>query len=400
MTSRERVIRTLKRKEPDKIPLDLGGTESSGFTGIAYNKLKNHLGRNEGKTQIFDVYQQISKIEGPIRQSFKVDTIPLLIEPLNWKSFKLPDGSPCEIPEKWNPRKNNGGWIVTDSQNKITARMPEGGFYFEPVFAPLADVEHPSQLDKHTAVIESFDWPDFADEPLDSITLRSKSLFENTEYAIIANLQLHLLAAGQILRGFDNFMMDLVINKKLAHALLERLVEAYIKRCDLILDRVGKYVQVVLVNDDLGTQQGPMMSMDCYKEMIWPYQKKLFGYIKKKSEVFLLFHSCGSVSSYIPFFIEAGVDALNPVQVSAAEMETSLLKKEYGKDITFWGGGCDTQHILNKGSAVEIQDEVKRRIQDLGPGGGFVFTQVHNIQPDVPPISVVTMIESFEKHST
>jgi uroporphyrinogen decarboxylase len=138
--------------------------------------------------------------------------------------------------------------------------------------------------------------------------------------------------------------------------------------------------------------------MDCYKEMIWPYQKELFGYIKKKADVFVLLHSCGSVYRFIPHLIEAGVDALNPVQVSAAEMDSANLKTEFGKDITFWGGGCDTQRVLNQGTANEIEDEVKRRINDFAPGGGFVFTQVHNIQPDVPPANVMAMIEAFDKY--
>jgi uroporphyrinogen decarboxylase len=157
-------------------------------------------------------------------------------------------------------------------------------------------------------------------------------------------------------------------------------------------------VQVVLVNDDLGTQQGPMLSIDCYKEMIWPYQKQLFSRIKQKADVFLLLHSCGSVYRFIPYLIEAGIDALNPVQVSAAEMDSAKLKKEFGKDVTFWGGGCDTQRVLNSGTTYEIEEEVKRRIDDLAPGGGFVFTQVHNIQPDVPPASIMTMIETFDKY--
>lgn len=397
MTSRERVIRTLSLKEPDKIPLDLGGTESSGFTGIVYNRLKKYLGLEQGKTQIFDVYQQVSKIEDNIRKFFRIDTIPLLIEPIGWKSFVLPDGSPCEIPEKWDPQKEGNDLIVKDGLNNITARMPGRGFYFDSVHAPLAEVENISQLDYYMSNFDSFDLPSHADESLESIVSRARQLYEETDYAIVFNLQLHLLAAGQILRGFENFMMDLVQNKKFAHAILEKLMEAYIKRCDYYLEKVGKFVQVVLVNDDLGTQQGPMLSLDCYKEMIWPYQKKLFGYIKKKSDVFVLLHSCGSVSSYIPHLIEAGVDALNPVQVSAADMETSNLKKEFGNEITFWGGGCDTQYILNNGTSMEIKEEVKTRIDDLAPGGGFVFTQVHNIQPDVPPSHVMAMIEAFDK---
>jgi uroporphyrinogen decarboxylase len=132
--------------------------------------------------------------------------------------------------------------------------------------------------------------------------------------------------------------------------------------------------------------------------MIFPHQRRLFGFIKeKRPDLFILFHSCGSVARFIPSLIELGVDALNPVQVSAAEMDTRALKREFGRDLTFWGGGCDTQRILNRGGPREIEDEVKRRVDDLRAGGGFVFTQVHNIQPDVPPENVVAMIEAFRK---
>ena len=285
MTSRERVLKALRHEQPDMIPLDLGGSESSGMTGVAYNRLREYLGLGQGETQLFDVYQQ-----------------------------------------------------------------------------------------------------------------RAKSLFEETDLAVVANLQLHLLSAGQQLRGYETFMMDFIMNKTLVHGLLERLTEAYIRRCESYLASVGDYIQIVLVNDDLGTQTGPMLSLDCYREMIWPYQKRLFRYIKETGDVFILYHSCGSVYPFIPMLIEAGVDALNPIQVSAKDMDTARLKNEFGRDLTFWGGGCDTQHVLRAGTRSQIDKEVRKRIRDLSPGGGFVFSQVHNIQPDVEPENVMTMLQAFEKY--
>ncbi|MCE5252335.1 methyltransferase [bacterium] len=398
MTPRERVVATLKHREPDKIPLDIGGIESSGITGIAYNRLREHLGLGYGSTPIFDVYQQITKIEDDVRRVLKPDTIPLLIEPVSWKSSILPDGSPCSVPSKWNPVKDSAdNLVVRNEHGTVTARMPSGGYYFESVHAPLADISDPAGLNAFARDIESSDWPFYADETLDSIGMRAQRLFEETDLAIVANLQLHLLAAGQQLRGYETFMMDLLLNKPLVHGLFDMLTDAYIGRCERYLDRVGTLVQVVLLNDDLGTQNGPMISPDCYREMLWPYQKRLFGFIKGKTGASILFHSCGAVSEFIPFLIEAGVDSLNPVQVSAAGMDTALLKKRFGGDITFWGGGCDTQRVLRSGSASQIREEVERRVGDLAPGGGFVFTQVHNIQPDVPPENIVAMIEAFER---
>jgi len=391
-------VKALRREVPDRVPLDLGGTESSGMTAIAYRNLRAHLDLPPGRIQVFDTLQQLAKIEDDLREQLEVDTVPLYLEPRRWKPGVLSDGTPCEIPERWNPREEEGGWVVRDGAGHVTARMPEDGFYFEPTYAPLADVQQPSELDAHADAIESFDWPSYADESVDDIEARARTLHQETDLAVVANLCMHLLAAGQILRGYENFMVDLLANRTLAHALLERLTDAYVRRCDRVLPRIDKYIQVVLVNDDLGIQSGPMLSIDCYKEMIWPYQKRLFGYVKSKTDAALLLHSCGSVYRFIPFLIEAGIDALNPVQVSAAEMDTKRLKREFGKDLTFWGGGCDTQHVLPRGSAREIEDEVKRRVSDLAPGGGFVFTQVHNIQPDVPPENVLAMVDALSKY--
>lgn len=398
ITSRERVVKTLRHCEPDRVPLDLGGTESSGITGLACCRLRRALNLPPGRAQIFDVYQQIARVEDDLRRAIRCDTVPLIIEPRLWKPFSLPDGSPCQIPEKWSPQlENNGDWVVKDKNSRVIARMPQGGFYFEPAWFPLANVNSPAGLAAFQAEIEAYDWPGFADETIADIAARARRLFEETEWAVVANLQLHLLAAGQFLRGYETFMMDLLDNPALAHALLERLCEAYICRCDRYFDQVGDAVQVVLVNDDLGTQQGPMLAPHTYREMIWPYQKRLFEFIKHKSGAFILFHSCGAVRAFIPALIEAGVDALNPVQVSAAEMDTKRLKTEFGRDLVFWGGGCDTQTILSRGTPAQVREEVRRRVSDLAPGGGFVFTQVHNIQPDVPVENILAMYEAFEE---
>jgi len=398
MTSRERVVAALKHQQGDRVPLDIGGIESSGITGIAYAKLREHLGLPAGAPRIFDTMQQIVVVEDDMRRMLEIDTVPLFPEPKRYKPGELSDGAACEIPEGWNPERDNGDWVVRNATGAVVARMPAGGFYFEPCSPPLADVTQTSELDAHTDAITSFDWPSYVDESMVDIGARAKKLFEETDYAIVANLGLHLLAAGQILRGFENFMVDLLVNKTLAHAILERLTDAYIERADAYLAEVGPYVHAVVVNDDLGIQAGPMLSIDCYREMIWPYQKRLFAFIKSKTDAVLVLHSCGSVYRFIPLLIEVGVEALNPVQVSAAEMDTARLKREFGGDLAFWGGGCDTQHVLNAGSPEEIDAEVKCRIDDLAPGGGFVFTQVHNIQPDVPSENVVAMLDAFRKY--
>ena len=397
MNSRERVIAALNHEIPDRIPRDLGGTESSGVTGIAYNRLRKHMGLPAAPPRIFDVYQQVGLVDEDIRAAFNIDTVPLVYKPREWKPFHLADGSPCLIPAGWDPQPDGEDWVVWDHRGNAVARMPAGGFYFEPVHFPLADVSDPSELDAHAQEFESFDLPAIMDEGWNSLAERAQRLHAETDYAVVGNFLVHLLAAGQMLRRYDNFLVDLLLNKRLAHAILERLTEAYCCRAEIYLNTVGPYIDVILVNDDLGTQTGPMLSPAVYREMILPYQKRLFGFIKQRAQVPLLLHSCGSVRQFIPDLIEAGVDALNPVQVSAAGMDPAELKREFGRDLVFWGGGCDTQNVLCRRSPEEVKAEVRRRAANLAPGGGFVFTQVHNIQPDVPPENIIAMYANLDE---
>ncbi|MBM3709964.1 MAG: methyltransferase, partial [Actinobacteria bacterium] len=214
-------------------------------------------------------------------------------------------------------------------------------------------------------------------------------------YAVVGNLMVHLLASGQDLRGFENFMVDLVVNKPLARKMLEKQVQSYIPRIDKYIEAVGNYIQIILVNDDLGTQYGLQISPEIYRVVIKPFHKILWNYIKEKSKKYLLLHSCGSIYELIPDIIEMGIDALNPVQISAKGMDAARLKKEFGKYITLWGGGCDTQSVLPFGTPEDVKAEVKKQVDILSPGGGFVFCQVHNIQPDVPPENIISMYEEL-----
>jgi uroporphyrinogen decarboxylase len=396
MTPRERILCALDHREPDRVPIDLGGTESSSITGIAYNRLKRYLGIEGGRTQIFDLVSQIAKIEQPIVEKVGSDVVPLLIEPKMWKPWALPDGSPCEIPLKVEIKKLDNGDEVTLSENGTPVlKRPKGGYYFDSIFHPLEEAEDEKDIDRGVSFFRSMDLPWYNDEGFDGLKTKARRLYGETSRAVIGNLWVHLLAAGQDLRGYENFMVDLVINKPLAHRLLERQLEAYLPRIDRYIDAVGGYVDIIEVNDDLGSQNGPIMRPELYREMIKPYHKKLWEYIKKKSKKPLLLHSCGSVYKLIPELIECGIDALNPVQVTAADMDTARLKSEFGKELVFWGGGCDTQKVLPHGTVQEVREEVRRRIDDLAFGGGFVFCQVHNIQPDVPPENIVAMYEEI-----
>ncbi len=191
-------------------------------------------------------------------------------------------------------------------------------------------------------------------------------------------------------------MVDLVANKKTARQLLDYLLEGYLRRIDRLGPLLADSVDVVLLNDDLGTQNGLMLAPATYREMIQPYQKVLFEHVKRSFGKPILFHSCGAIRDLIPDLIELGVDALNPVQLSASDMDLTALKRDFGRDITFWGGGIDTQSVLNHKTPAEVANAVRRNVDILAPGGGFVFCQVHNIQPDVPPENVVAMFTALD----
>jgi uroporphyrinogen decarboxylase len=396
MTHREKILCALAHKEPDRIPVDLGGTESSGITGIAYHRLKTHLGIRDGKIRIFDLMQQIAKVEPSVLRRIGADAVPLLIEPKEWKPSTLPDGIPCEIPHKVIiETRSNGDMVVLSKNNTPLMKRPAGGYYFDSIYHPLEFVREEKEIDAEAKIFDSSDWPSWNDESFFDIADKAKRLHTETEYAVVGNLWVHLLAAGQDLRGYENFMVDILVNKKLAHRLLERQLASYLPRIENYIDAVGEYVDIIQVNDDLGIQNGPMLSPSLYREMVKPYHKTLWDFIKKKSKKPLLLHSCGSVYELIPDIIECGIDALNPVQVSARNMGTAKLKREFGKDLTFWGGGCDTQEVLPHGTVQDVKDEVMRRVGDLAHDGGFVFCQVHNIQPDVPPQNIEAMYEAL-----
>ena len=396
MTSRERILCALEHREPDRIPVDLGGTESSAITVIAYNRLKRYLGIQGGRSQIFDLVSQIAKIEEAVLEKVGSDVVPLLIEPRNWKPWTLPDGSSCEIPQKVSIKQlDNGEEVILSDKGIPVLKRPKDGYYFDSIFHPLEEARDLKDIDKDLTFFRSIDLPWYNDEGFENLGKRAARLCDETSRAVVGNLWVHLLSAGQDLRGYENFMVDLVINKPLAHRLLERQVEAYLPRVDMYVEAVGDYVDIIEVNDDLGSQSGPMMRPDLYREMIKPYHRRLWEYIKKKSGKPLLLHSCGSVYGLIPDLIECGIDALNPVQVSAADMDTDRLKREFGRDLVFWGGGCDTQRVLPYGTVQQVRDEVRRRVDDLAVDGGFVFCQVHNIQPDVPPENIIAMYEEI-----
>ncbi len=268
--------------------------------------------------------------------------------------------------------------------------MPiQDGLYFDWVDFPIQEAT--------MAALDHYQWPQ--PDPVEvNLTLgkQAKSLYENTDYAIVGSAVIGggIFEQPARVMGLQNFLMALASDPKFADRLMEQITDIYIESCNRCLEQVGPYIQVFTYWDDLTGQNGWIINPAIYRKMIKPKQKRLVEAIKKMTGAKIFFHCCGAARSLIPDLIEIGFDILNPVQVSAQGMNTRELKAEFGQDIVFWGGGVDTQRVLPFGTPQEVRDEVKRRIDDLAPGGGFVFAAVHNIQAFVPPKNIVAAFDT------
>ena len=392
-TSRERVLRALHHKETDRIPIDFGGMASTGIMAIAYTRLKEHLGITKGQTRVFDMGQQLAEVEPEILTRFGVDVIALEnsmgeTQPGLWKPWKLPDGTACQVPASVDlkPDTENGGWLIWD--NGIpTQRMSASSLYFSESFHPLAEMTSPEEL-------ELIPRPVISDEELKFLEMRAKALYQHTDFAIIANYGGSILEAGNSLRGFTRFMMDLAKRGAFVEDLIGGIVETQLSNLSLYLQAVGDYVQIIQFGDDLGMQDRPLMSRSMYQKYLMPGHQKLFQYVHQNSNCAVFLHSCGSIYPLIPDLITAGIDILNPVQTSAKNMDPAQLKADFSNQITFWGGGCDTQCVLPFATPDEVAKHVRERVKILAPGGGFVFNPIHNIQADVPPDNIISMFDA------
>ena len=395
MGHRERLLAALRHREPDRVPVDLGGTGDSTILALAYPALRRHLGLDPVVTRVIDVYQQTAVIDEDVRQALGVDTMPVFDEPTTWRKGTLADGTPARFPALFRPqRQEDGSQVVLNESGNVTLKMPAAGYYFDSVYSPLADATSVDDIDQCIDEIENYDKPTHLDKSYEELAEQAKRLRDNTDYALVGFFGGHILQAAQSLRGWETFLIDLLVNQSFAHALMGRLLEASLRRFERYAETAGRYVDVIHFEDDLGAQDRPLVNPELYRKMIKPYHEQLFRFARSRCDAHILLHTDGAVASLIPDFIEMGVDAINPVQVTAAGMDTRVLKRAFGQDITFWGAGCDSQVVLPYGSPQEVIDEAARRIDDLAPGGGYVFSPIHNVQVGVPPENVIAMFEA------
>ncbi len=370
LTSRERVLLALNHEEPDRVPIVFGGDGSTAMLVPAYENLKQHLGI-ESETRLFDRAFQYARIDEEVMAYFQADIRPL-VGPTS-ASYASVNGPDDTFTDGWG----------------ITWKRPPGGYYYDMISHPLQRARTPKDL-------VEYPWPDpemLLD--LSGLVDGARQLQREGQHAImgIAEGIGSIFETAWYLRGLPEFMMDLADNLELAHALLRRLTDIVKAIMLQFLREVGGYIDLLRVADDLGMQNGPIISPKMFREVVKPYMQEYYSLIHNSTDARLLLHCCGSVYPIIEDLIEIGVDVLNPIQISAKDMEPERLKREFGDRLCFCGG-IDTQRVLPRGTPEEVREEVRRRIRELAPGGGYLLAAVHAIQPDVPPENICAMFEA------
>lgn len=409
MTPRERLVATLNHEEPDRVPIDFGSNYNTSVNVIAYNRLKKHLGIKSPTYMRYigamlaaadlDQDLEVLKIMGadimPVPR-YWTDGVPCK----DWKPWTLKDGSQCMVPGKFNPVENEDGDLEMWLGGVPMFRMPKGGHYFDRIHSPLAFVENVKQLEELAPVIKTRGIFRLEDEELGILEKWARRVYDETDYALLGDpYTLSLYQTGLESFGYNKFYTFMAMDPELVHYWMNLITDAFGEFLTKYLKAVGKYINVVLIGDDYGSQMGPQISAEMFRELFKPYLARTCDLIHETSpNVKVLLHCCGSIVPLIPEFIEAGVDALNPVQTSAKNMDPAMLKREFGKDIVFWGGGVSTQTTLFHGTPEDIRKEVKERIDIFKPGGGYVFTTDHDIQEHVPPEKILAVYQTAQEH--
>jgi uroporphyrinogen decarboxylase len=375
MTSRGRLLKALNHETPDRIPIDLGGNQT-GIHKNAYRNLIRHLGVSD-EIRIMDAVQQLAQPCESVLERFHVDTRYVAAGAASsWKGGIV------------RTQRDGRFWDDLTDEFGIRWSMPEDApNYMDITLHPLADAE--------LGDVRDYPWPK-GDDPTRFEGLRERALVlkKETPYAVVSGISGVVYEICWYLRGLEKWFCDMKTQPAFCEAMLDQTLKFWMDWFRLFLDEVGDVVDVIMIGDDLAGQGGPIFQPAFYRRVVQPRHKKLVQYLRSRTHAKIWYHTCGACMDYIPDLIDNGVDVLNPVQVSAKNMDPAALKSRYGQQIAFWGGGVDSQHILPVGTPEEVAADVRRNLQALMPGGGYVFNNVHNIQGEVPPENIVALFDT------
>lgn len=404
MNSRERVAKAVQFQQADRVPIDLGGMKATGIAAAAFDSVRKRLGI-PGLTRVQDPRFMIAAVDQDFLSRFHLDVVPLdtsTVQSLaacdqDWIEKGLFDGTKVLMPPSTRiAEEANGDWVLLDTDGKPTTfRMPRNGFYFDDMTFNTGSGIRPEEFNPPSSI---------PDETLELMAKYGRHLYRDTEYALLGwgggvcflGLSLITDRRANVTMGMPNdWMVMLMTERETCHEMMDRAVEASISCFKQLHQAVGDCCFAWgIASDDSGTQRGEFINPDLWAEMIKPHYRKLCEWVHKNTRWKTFLHCCGSIYHLIPHFIDAGIDILNPVQTSAVNMDPARLKREFGKRLVFWGGGCDTQSVLSRATPEEVREHVKERLRIFAPGGGFVFNQIHNVQANVPPENVIAMLEA------
>ncbi len=378
------------------------------MAAIAYPKVRKALGLEPRTIYVYDPVQQLAIIDEDVLERFGIDVTEIgrafCHDEKWWTDWTLPDGTPCKMPIWAKPERRGTEWVVMAPAGHVMARMPELSVTFDQSWWPF--LEGDEDLTKIESFFKQHMWSGMPSPPGPSIsgpeelTGPVSALRKKTSRAIIAGFGGNLLEMGQFHYRMDNFLAMLAGEPQRAHKFLDALLELHLKRLERFVKAVGPYVDMIGFGDDLGAQNSPQISPKMYREFFKPRHAAMWARAKQLADVKVMMHCCGAVRPLLPELIDAGLDAINPVQISCRGMEAEGLKRDFGKDLCFWGGGCDTQNMLPNGTPAQIREHVLHQCGVLAPGGGFVFQQVHNIMANVPAENIIAMYDAVREFNT
>ncbi|NIA13292.1 MAG: hypothetical protein GWP08_04370 [Nitrospiraceae bacterium] len=375
MTPRERVLRALNHEEPDRVPIDLGGNQT-GIHKFAYLDLLKHLGIKD-ELEIMDPVQQLAQPCEAVLERLRVDT--------RYVAAGAASGWTGGIVQN---ERGGRPWHDLTDEFGVTWSMPDD----QPLYM---DISHHPLANATIDDLRDYPFPK-GDDPGRFAGLRDQALAlkKDTPYAVVSGISGVVYEICWYMRGLERWLCDLMADREFCEALIDQTLRFWMDWFGVFLDEVGDVVDVIMIGDDLAGQQGPIFDPGLYRSIVKPRHKQLVQFIKSRTQAKIWYHTCGACATYIPDLLDNGIDALNPVQIGAAGMAPADLKAQFGKQLTFWGGGIDAQHVLPSATPDEVRGHVRRHIETWKPGGGYVFNNVHNIQAGVPPENVVALYDA------